>query len=121
MPRRYSKEIVLPKSCQRKVALHYSPVVSSRPWIASPSPGCPRDRNGPTKSNSMAIGWGPSGVLVERPFIPGGRTSCAEYRAASIGRTSCSNFSGQKPQIDEGWADVSLIKEAVMGLHWPQP
>jgi hypothetical protein len=47
--------------------------------------------------------------------------SCAEYRAASMGRTSCTNFSGQKPQIDEGWADVSLIKEAVMGLHWPQP
>jgi hypothetical protein len=49
---------------------------------------------------------------------PGGRTSCTEYRAASMGRTSGTNSSGQKPQIDQGWADVSLIKEAVMGLHW---
>lgn len=59
-------------------------------------------------------------MLVVRPFIPGGRTSWAKYRAASMGRTNCTTFSGQKPQIDEGWADVSLIKEAVMGLHWPQ-
>jgi hypothetical protein len=37
---------------------------------------------------------------------------------ATMERTSCTNFSGQKPQIDQGWADVSLIKKAVTGLHW---
>jgi hypothetical protein len=67
------------------------------------------------------VGRVSSGVLVERPFIPGGRTSCAEYRAASMGEDDMYELSGQKPQIDDGWADVSLIKETVMGLHWPQP
>ena len=38
------------KSCPSKVPFHDGPLASSRPWIASPSPSCPRDRNGPTKS-----------------------------------------------------------------------
>ena len=34
----------------------------------SPSPGCPRDRNGHTKSSRTAIEWRACGVLVERPL-----------------------------------------------------